>query len=59
LRLGVHAKGYIKLRDSFLFKEIWRQLNGFPPVLEPIQDELNKMLSSKDSGKDDEPEKKK
>lgn len=58
LRLGIHAKGYIKLRDSFVFKEIWRQLNGFPPVLEPIQDELNKMLSSKDSSKDDESEKK-
>ena len=47
LRLGVHAKGYIKLRDSFIFRELWRQLNGFPPVLEPIQDELNKMLNSK------------
>jgi hypothetical protein len=58
LRLGVHAKGYIRLRDSFVFKEIWRQLNGFPPVLEPIQDELNKMLTTKDSSKDDESEKK-
>jgi adhesin transport system membrane fusion protein len=52
LRLGVHAKGYIKLKDSFLIKEIWRQLNGFPPVLEPIQDELNRMLST-DQKKDD------
>jgi multidrug efflux pump subunit AcrA (membrane-fusion protein) len=58
LRLGVHAKGYIKLGDSFVFKEIWRQLNGFPPVLEPIQDELNRMLSSKNASKDDESEKK-
>jgi multidrug resistance efflux pump len=58
LRLGVNAKGYIKLRDSFVFKEIWRQLNGFPPVLEPIQDELNKMLTTKDSSKDDESMKK-
>lgn len=49
LRLGVHAKGYIKLNDSFVFKEIWRQLNGFPPVLDPIQDELNRMLSTKES----------
>lgn len=48
LRLGVHAKGYIKLNDSFLLKEVWRQLNGFPPVLEPIQDELNKMLHAKE-----------
>lgn len=58
LRLGVHAKGYIKLRDSFIFKEIWRQLNGFPPVLEPIQDELNRMLLTKDSDKNEESEKK-
>ena len=47
LRLGVHSKGYIKFRDSFIFKEVWRQLNGFPPVLEPIKDELNKMLIDK------------
>jgi multidrug efflux pump subunit AcrA (membrane-fusion protein) len=53
LRLGVHAKGYIKLRNSFIFKEVWRQLNGFPPVLEPIQDELNRMLFSKDSDKNE------
>ncbi len=58
LRLGVNAKGYIKLRDSFVFKELWRQLNGFPPVVEPIQDELNKMLAPKESEKDDEGEKK-
>ena len=58
LRLGVHAKGYIKLRDSFVFKEFWRQLNGFPPVLEPIQDELNRMLSSKDSSIELDSEKK-
>ena len=58
LRLGVHSKGYIKLRDSFVLKEIWRLLNGFPPVLEPIQDELNKMLTTKDSINDDELEKK-
>lgn len=58
LRLGVHAKGYIRLRNSFVFKEIWRHLNGFPPVLEPIEDELNRMLSEKKSSKDDETEKK-
>ncbi len=52
LRLGVHAKGYIKLRDSFVIKEIWRQLNGFPPTLEPIKDELNKMLVDKNADKE-------
>jgi multidrug efflux pump subunit AcrA (membrane-fusion protein) len=58
LRLGVHAKGYIKLRDSFVLKEIWRLLNGFPPVLEPIQDELNRMLHANNSSKDEVSEKK-
>lgn len=58
LRLGVHVNGYIKLRNSFVLKEIWRQLNGFPPVTEPVQDELNKMLISKDTDKDDGSEKK-
>jgi multidrug efflux pump subunit AcrA (membrane-fusion protein) len=58
LRLGVHAKGYIKLSSSFVLKEVWRQLNGFPPVLEPIQDELNKMLSSKDQSSDEDQVKK-
>jgi len=47
LRLGVNAKGYIKLSSSFVLKEIWRHLNGFPPVLAPIKDELNEMLSTK------------
>lgn len=47
LRLGVHAKGYIRLRNSFVLMEIWRQLNGFPPILEPVNDELNKLLSEK------------
>ena len=58
LRLGVNAKGYIKLRNSFVFKEVWRQLNGFPPVLEPIQDELSKMLSSKDISSEEDQGKK-
>lgn len=48
LRLGVHAKGYIQLNHTFVLKEIWRQLNGFPPVIDPVKDELNKMLSSPD-----------
>jgi len=41
---GSHSKGYIRLSDSFILKEIWRQLTGLPPVTEPIQDELNKLL---------------
>ncbi len=59
LRLGVNTKGYIKLRDSFVFQEIWRQLNGFPPVQEPIKDELNKMLSNNKSEETEDLDKKK
>lgn len=47
LRLGMQAKGFIKLRDSFVLREIWRIMNGFPPLRKPIQDELDKILSSK------------
>jgi biotin carboxyl carrier protein len=44
LRLGINARGYITLADSFIIREIWRQLNGFPPITDPVKDELNKML---------------
>jgi multidrug resistance efflux pump len=33
LRQGVRANGWIMLREVSLAYEIWRQLNGFPPVL--------------------------
>lgn len=55
LRLGNHARGYIKLADSFVLKEIWRILNGFPAFQDPIKDELNKMLIPKEK-KDDSDE---
>lgn len=48
LRLGIHARGYIRLTDSFVLREIWRQLNGFPPVIDPIRDELNQILADGD-----------
>lgn len=35
LRQGVRAKGWILLEQVPLWKEIWRQLNGFPPVVSP------------------------
>jgi RND family efflux transporter MFP subunit len=53
LRLGNHARGYIALSNSFVLREIWRIANGFPAFAEPIQDELNKMLS-KDKTTDSE-----
>jgi len=33
LRQGVRANGWVMLREVSLGYEIWRQLNGFPPVL--------------------------
>ena len=47
LRLGMNARSYIKIRDSFVIREVWRIMNGFPPLQEPINDELNKILSPK------------
>jgi multidrug resistance efflux pump len=33
LRQGVRAKAWVLLRQVPLWQEIWRQLNGFPPVV--------------------------
>jgi multidrug efflux pump subunit AcrA (membrane-fusion protein) len=33
LRQGVRANGWVLLDNVPLWKEIWRQINGFPPVL--------------------------
>jgi adhesin transport system membrane fusion protein len=51
LRLGIHSRANIRLSDSYILKEIWRQLTGFPPVMEPFQDELKQMLTE-EKGKD-------
>lgn len=53
LRLGIHSRGYIRLADSFVLKEIWRQLNGFPPVVDPIKDELNQILADGNKNSED------
>jgi adhesin transport system membrane fusion protein len=34
LRQGVRANGWVLLQQVPLWKEIWRQLNGFPPVVD-------------------------
>lgn len=47
LRLGMHARSYIKIRDSFILREVWRIMNGLPALNEPINDELNNILSPK------------
>jgi multidrug resistance efflux pump len=33
LRQGVRVKGWVMLQQIPLWKELWRQLNGFPPAL--------------------------
>ena len=35
LRQGVRVNGWILLRQVPLWFELWRQMNGFPPALEP------------------------
>lgn len=37
LRPGVRANGWVLLNRVPLWKEIWRQLNGFPPTVPPPQ----------------------
>ena len=46
LRQGVRANGWVLLRTVSLGYEIWRQLNGFPPVVaaeEPDKEKGNKV----------------
>lgn len=43
LRQGVRANGWVMLSQVTLGYEIWRQLNGFPPVISPEEpDETSK-----------------
>lgn len=44
VRVGIHAKGYIALTNTFILREIWRQLNNFPAYSAPIEDELKRLL---------------
>jgi membrane fusion protein, adhesin transport system len=42
LRQGVRANGWVLLQQVPLWKEIWRQLNGFPPVVADKEPEEKK-----------------
>jgi adhesin transport system membrane fusion protein len=46
LRQGVRAKGWVLLETVPLWKEIWRQLNGFPPVVSPDDEDSLKPRSA-------------
>lgn len=41
LRQGVRVKGWVLLNQVTLGYEIWRQLNGFPPVIAPSEPTLD------------------
>jgi multidrug efflux pump subunit AcrA (membrane-fusion protein) len=45
LRLGIQARGYIQLSESFVLREVWRRLNNFPANQRPILEELQGALS--------------
>lgn len=45
LRLGLHAKGYIRLSESFILREFWRKLNNIPALPEPYASELQELQS--------------
>lgn len=47
LRQGVRASGWILLRRVSLGYEIWRQLNGFPPVISDQEPDKTKEKSDK------------
>ncbi len=51
LRQGVRAKAWVLLRTVPLWQEVWRQLNGFPPV---VADKEPASAKSKDKEEDDE-----
>ncbi len=42
LRQGVRANGWVLLREVALGYEIWRQLNGFPPVIADDETDMKK-----------------
>lgn len=45
LRLGLNAKGWVRLADSFVLKEIWRRMNNIPPLPEPFRTEVEELTS--------------
>lgn len=43
LRLGLNARGYIRLSNSFVLKEIWRHLNDIPALPDPFLAEVDEL----------------
>lgn len=42
LRQGVRSKGWVLLNNVPVAAEVWRQINGFPPVVGPVADAKKK-----------------
>lgn len=51
LRLGLHAKGYIRMTDSFILREIWRKLNDIPALPSTYGEEIEELRKSAPGGK--------
>jgi len=51
LRQGVRANGWVLLNEVTVGYEIWRQLNGFPPVVEMPKDESKGKSKARPSDK--------
>jgi membrane fusion protein, adhesin transport system len=51
LRQGVQTKGWVLLDRVRLGFEVWRQLNGFPPVVDPVVDPASKSESGPSKSK--------
>lgn len=51
LRLGLNARGYIRLSDSFVLREIWRQLNDIPALQDPYRTEIEELSSGSQNKK--------
>lgn len=43
LRLGLHAKAYVRLSDSFILREFWRRLNNIPALPQPYRSEIEEL----------------
>jgi multidrug resistance efflux pump len=46
LRLGLHAKAYVRLSDSFILREFWRRLNNIPALPEPYRSEIEELTGT-------------
>lgn len=58
VRQGARTSGFVRLSVVSLGWEIWRQFNGMPADISPIQDELQRLLETKAPSKDEKSEKK-